>query len=149
MKHPGESSYSYRKGIYTAAFSPDGTKVLTGSRDDTARLWDLQGNQVGKDMKHDWIKAVAFSLNGTTILTGSRYNTARLWDVQGNQIGKDIEHPFGNYRVSSIGITAVAFSPDGKRFLTAAEDNIVRIWSIKGHQIGKEDRTSVVQGKSV
>ena len=139
MKHTIDSLFAYNNGIYTAAFSPDGTKVLTGSRDETARLWDLQGNQIGKNMPNaGWVKTVAFSPDGKIILTGSRGNTARLWDLQGNQIGKDIEHPYGNYRVSSIGITAVAFSPDGKRFLTAAEDNIVRLWSIEGFQIGED-----------
>jgi WD40 repeat protein len=27
-------------GLFAIAFSPDGTRVLTGSNDDTARLWD-------------------------------------------------------------------------------------------------------------
>ena len=26
--------------VYSAAFSPDGTRIVTASRDNTARLWD-------------------------------------------------------------------------------------------------------------
>ena len=27
--------------VYSVAFSPDGTRVITGSRDTTARVWDI------------------------------------------------------------------------------------------------------------
>ena len=69
--------------VYAVAFSPDGKTVLTGSDDNTARLWDAaSGEPLGKTMQHRHsVVAVAFSPNGKTVLTGSGDWTARLWDA--------------------------------------------------------------------
>ena len=72
--------------VLSVAFSPDGTRVLTGSEDSTARLWDAQtGEPIGAVMVHRGsIWPVAFSPDGTRVLTGNEHlldNTARLWDA--------------------------------------------------------------------
>ena len=53
------------------AFAPDGKHVLTGSRDLTARLWDVQS---GKELRAftghaTWVSSVAFSPDGMQVLT--------------------------------------------------------------------------------
>ena len=65
------------------AFSPDGRTVLTGSRDNTARLWDAAtGRPLGPPLRHDGeVTRVAFSPDGKTVLTGSYDSTVRIWDV--------------------------------------------------------------------
>jgi hypothetical protein len=75
MKHDGP--------VLSAAFSPDGTRVVTGSSDNTARLWDAAtGAPLGAVMKHDGpVRSAAFSPDGTRVVTGSEDNTARLWDA--------------------------------------------------------------------
>ena len=65
------------------AFSPDGARVLTGSDDNTARLWDAaSGKPIATLSGHTGsVDAVAFSPDGARVLTGSDDNTARLWDA--------------------------------------------------------------------
>ena len=55
------------------AFSVDGNQVLTGSWDDTARLWDADsGRQLKALYGHtDNVTSVAFSPDGRKILAGS------------------------------------------------------------------------------
>src|ERR1700732_5116023 len=69
--------------INSVAFSPDGARVLTGSADKTARLWDAA---TGKEIRgftghEDVVMSAAFSPHGARVLTGSQDETARLWDI--------------------------------------------------------------------
>jgi WD40 repeat protein len=97
------------------AFSPDDKTALTGSWDNTARLWRADsGAPVGSPLRHQGtVDAVAFSPDGKTVLTGSEDKTARLWRADnGAPIGSPLQH-------QDI-VDKVAFSPDGKTVLTGS-----------------------------
>ena len=75
----------------SAAFSPDGKRIVTASEDKTARLWDAEtGKQIGAPLvgHEDGVTSAAFSPDGKRIVTASADKTARLWDAEtGKQIG--------------------------------------------------------------
>ncbi len=62
-----------------AAFSPDGARVVTGSDDNTARLWDAKtGAALATLAGHtELVKSAAFSPDGTRVVTASADETAR------------------------------------------------------------------------
>lgn len=67
-------TFTGHKGIIECVvFSPDGTKFLTGSRDNTAKLWDTTTGKVLQTFSGHIkpVMSVAFSPDGTQILTGS------------------------------------------------------------------------------
>ena len=77
--------------IFALAISPDGTKVVTGSYDHTAKIWDMQTHNCiatlqGLRGHNRSIWALAISPDGTKVVTGSRDNTAKIWDI-GNLFG--------------------------------------------------------------
>jgi WD40 repeat protein len=111
--------------VLAVAFSPDGKKVLTGSKDGMAKLWDVDSGKVEKSFigHSSSVKAVAFSPDGKKILTGSEDGTAKLWDIDSGKTEKSF---IGN----SSWINAVAFSFDGRNILTGSEDGIAKIWDI-------------------
>jgi formylglycine-generating enzyme required for sulfatase activity len=110
------------------AFSPGGDTILTGSRDKTARLWDLKGNTLQVLKGHtDNVWSVAFSPGGDTILTGSWDKTARLWDLKGN-ILQVLKGHTGR-------VTSVAFSTGGDTILTGSNDKTARLWDLKGNTL--------------
>src|SRR5262245_20666696 len=70
-----------------AAFSPDGRRVVTASRDHTARVWDATtGEAVTRPLRHGHIVwKAAFRADGARVVTASHDRTARVWEVRGGQ----------------------------------------------------------------
>jgi WD40 repeat protein len=65
-------------------FSPDGKRILTGSADNTARVWDTETGQAKAVLKGhtNWVRSVCWSPDGTRVLTGSDDFTARVRDTE-------------------------------------------------------------------
>ena len=68
----------------SAAFSPDGKRVVTASDDNTARVWDAEtGREIATLEGHDGsVLTAAFSPDGKRVVTASYDNTARVWDAE-------------------------------------------------------------------
>lgn len=105
------------------AYSPDGTKLVTGSDDDTVRLWDLTRNrQLAEwDTSAD-VRSVAFNSDGTLIAAVSGEADVMVWDV-----GK-LERT-GDFDAGEA--TDVAFSPDGT-VLAVSSGNAVELRDMTG-----------------
>lgn len=85
--------------VKTVAFSPDGTRVLTGCDDGTARLWNASTGALIRAFEHDdVVNSVAFSPDGTRVLTGSPDGIARLWatDLLPDAGAEDAHEPNNN-----------------------------------------------------
>src|SRR5262249_44280814 len=103
--------------------SPDGGKILSGSRDMSARLWDaITGEPLGPPLEHQGsVKSVSFSPDGRLVITGSYDGMARRWDTA---LGKAVGPPWRH----DGEVSAVAFSPDGRTVLTGSYDRTARFW---------------------
>lgn len=114
-----------------ATFSPRGDRILTMSRDRTARVWDpVTGRELAVLRGHtDDLSSARFSPDGAQVMTTSEDRTARIWDAT---TGKQITALIGHTR----GVKSAAYSPDGTRVVTASSDRSARIWDVAtGHEV--------------
>ncbi|HYH63424.1 MAG TPA: protein kinase, partial [Urbifossiella sp.] len=73
--------------VFSAAFNPDGSRVVTASGDTTARVWDSRHGSVLVTLNGhtDGVASAMFSPDGSRVLTASWDKTARVWDAQTGQ----------------------------------------------------------------
>jgi WD40 repeat protein len=118
---------------WTAAFSPDGTRLATGSADQMVRLWEPASGEEMARLQHDnTITLVTFSPDGTRLATRTD-RMLRLWDPAGGQETARLEH--------DNTITLVTFSPDGTRLATCTAGHTIRLWdTASGREVNR--RTS-------
>ena len=114
-------------GVKSAAFSPDGSRVLTVSDDKTARVWD---SRTGRPLLEftgdkDVMTDAAFSLDGSRVVIASqnrgvklanRVRSVRMWDTSsGREVTGEplptLARPDGR-------------SPDGRLFAHADSDRV-------------------------
>jgi WD40 repeat protein len=111
--------------VNSVAFSSDGTQIVSGSVDNSVRVWDASTGVELKELKGhtSWVYSVAFSSDGTRIVSGSSDNSVRVWDVS---TGVELKELKGHtHRVNSV-----AFSSDGTRIVSGSSDNSVRVWDV-------------------
>ncbi len=121
--------HGHNDSVEVAVFDPSGQRILTGSHDQTARLWNARtGEQLLVLGGHTgMITSVGFSPDGGLALTTSNDGTARLWDSQTGALRWVLK---GHTDRIDMG----AFSPLGDRVVTAASDRSARIWDSRTGQ---------------
>jgi len=113
----------HENGVSSAAFSPDGSRIVTASWDCTARVWDAsRGTEIASLRGHEnWVNSAAFSPDGLRIVTASRDGTARVWDAsRGTEVALLPGH--------GGGVSSASYSPDGLRIVTVSRDGTARVW---------------------
>ena len=132
--HLRSTLQGHSASVTSVAFSPDGARVVSGSGDNSLRLWDAA---IGQPIGEPWqghgasVYSVAFSPDGARVVSGSGDNTLRLWDAA---TGQPIGEPWQGH---SAWVTSVAFSPDGARVASGSGDNTLRLWdAATGQPIG-------------
>lgn len=120
----------HTKALLSVAFHPAGDKLLTGSADKTARLWDLStgaaihvlGNPLPPGEEESGVAAVAFAQDGKSFLTaGFQKGSILRWDTE---TGKPI--PPTIRRGGTV--NALALSQNGEFFITAESTKTAQLF---------------------
>ncbi len=117
-------------GVWTYAFSPDGTRLTSGSEDGTACVWEAAtGNLLATCRGHtSTVQSATFSPDGTRLLTASADGTVRQWDARTGQL---LEPPYDRHGVN---LYSAVYSPDGQWIASSGEDRTIRVWRSRDRQ---------------
>ncbi|HEX2620704.1 MAG TPA: WD40 repeat domain-containing protein, partial [Phototrophicaceae bacterium] len=115
----------HTSAVRSISFNASGSRLLSGSSDQTLRLWDIRSAEVIHDfIAHPGEGAVAvYGPHDRTILSGDDASTLRLWDIQS---GLTMQELTGHTGV----IMAVDLSSDGKRAISGSDDKTIIIWDV-------------------
>ena len=123
-------------GILSVAFSPDGTILASGSKDNTVHLWDVTTGQHTATLRgqRGRVGSVVFSPDGRMLACGiwdwSRKGSIQLWEVSTKELKATL---VGHTRW----VSSIAFSPDGATLASGAgrPDNTVRLWDVARREL--------------
>ena len=136
--------------INSLKFSPDNTRLASGSADKTLRVWDIAaGSEFAKVETANEIAAVTWVLGGKQVAAGGGDALIRHWELPAQaggvlKPGKDIA---GHTKPVTCLETA---SQDGRQILSGSEDGSVRLWTVdQAIQVRKMDHGAPVASVSV
>jgi WD40 repeat protein len=113
--------------VLSAAFSPDGTTLITGTNTWSVRLWDpASGKPLGAPLRQiGAVTTAAFHPDGKSFVVGTAAGIVQLYDLK-------TRRPRGGPLSREPSVRALAFSPDGKLLASATEDQTVWLWDVAG-----------------
>jgi hypothetical protein len=137
LSHPRTLSGHAGK-IYSIAWSPDGTKLASGSTDDTINIWNMQNYTFEQDIEGHTgtVTALAWSPDGTKLTSGSKDDTIKIWDGQNYALITTLQD-------HTKPVNSIAWNSSGTKFISGSGDHTIKVWdgqlykiikTIRGHE---------------
>ena len=133
--------------VTRVAYNPDGTKLISSSKDGTIRIWRTSdGKSLRTISEHtDVVFDVGFSPDGNRIVSSSSDKSVRIWDVETGVETCAFLAPKSDGSSSLSGARASVYSPNGRWVACGYRDGRIIVWEIesrkivwdvKGHNLG-------------
>jgi WD40 repeat protein len=134
-------SFSPNGAVAAADFSPDGALVVTGSWDNSAKIWDAKTGKAVRKLiggHTSFVNSAVFSPDGAWVLTAGDDRIAVLWNAATGEVIR-------TFKGHADRVRSAVFSLDGLFVLTASNDRTAKIWNAKtglvvktftGHKLG-------------
>lgn len=118
-------AFNHQDNVITADISDSGLYAITGSEDQTAKLWDLSTGE----LKHTWqhhnkLSTVALSKDDKYALTNAALSQTRLWKISNGKLHKEIGPKL-------ITLSSAEFSSNNKYLITGHTTQRIDLWDVK------------------
>ncbi|MBD2665947.1 WD40 repeat domain-containing protein [Richelia sinica] len=109
--------------VNSLAISADAKILVSGSRDKTVRIWNLESGELLQTLKghRDGVYAVALCPNEQIIASGSADKTIKLWHLESGEL-------LGTFTGHTDTVTALAFTTSGEMLVSGSLDKTIKIW---------------------
>lgn len=124
--------------VTTVAFSADGRRLVSGSWDQSVKVWDVatgQGLNVVAN-KVTGIQASALSHNGRLIAAEDASDNIRIWNAT---TGEEVRTIKGDRPpLDASWVFSIAFSPDDVLLAAALNSKTVRLWDVNSGNVVRD-----------
>jgi serine/threonine protein kinase len=120
----------HRDRVWSVALSQDGQTLVSGSEDDTIKVWNPTTGGLDRTLnaQADAVRSVSLSADRKTVAGGDGDGTIQVWNL-----------PTGNLRYTLAGhqgsVWSVALSRDGKTLVSGSQDRTVKVWNLQTGQL--------------
>lgn len=118
-------TFSPHGAVASARFSPDNKLIVTGSWDNSARIWNAETGQAVRKLEGEhtaFVNTAVFSPDGNFVLTASDDGTAKLWSVADGQVVR-------TFAGQADRVRSAIFSVDGRSIMTTSNDKSAWLWN--------------------
>ncbi|MBE9164370.1 MULTISPECIES: WD40 repeat domain-containing protein [Microcoleaceae] len=124
-----KATLQHSDSILSAAISPDGQLLATGSHDSTVKVWSLHSGELLRTIcgHSTAVLLVAFSPASKTLLTRSRAGTVKLWNLQNGELLKRLAEVHRH--------ESVAVSPDWQILAIGTTRGTVKLQHLNSGQL--------------
>lgn len=128
----------HKKYVRTVCLSSDDRIIVSGSDDETIKIWDADTGvcEMTLEGHNGLILAACISSNNRRIISGSEDKTIKIWDATIGTCDMTLEGHKGS-------VNAVCLSSDNNRIISGSWDKTIKIWNattgacemtLEGHQ---------------
>ncbi|MDB9375600.1 WD40 repeat domain-containing protein [Nodularia sphaerocarpa] len=109
--------------VSSLAMSADGKLLVSGSWDQTIKIWHLETGKLVRTLTghRDKVYAIALSPDKQIIASGSADQTIKLWHLETGEL-------LATFTGHSHTVTALAFTDSGEMLVSGSLDQTIKIW---------------------
>lgn len=127
------SLQGHKDRVSCLALSPSGQTLISGSKDQTIKFWDLRTKKIRRTLDGQFdghlneITTIAVSPDNRFLLSCDLDNSLKVWDINHARVIKNISF--------SANVTCLAINPHGQLFCSGGLEPQIRIRNIKDGQV--------------